>query len=392
MPDTLRDMTVRDALGPFQPGPGGMPPHLAGRESEQDYFRTVLRRLRDGVPLPSEVMLYGPRGNGKTVLLQWLRDEAASLGKIETVVLLPSGIPDESRLSELLLPKAWWDRLTPEQVGLAGFSWRPGSSGPPPPLEQGLAARARKAPLLVVMDEAHTLDIAVGRALLNACQEVRHRLPCLLILAGTPNLRGHLAAMDAAFWSRAQKLRIGRLNEVAAAEGLRYPYADAGIRVDEGALAHMVRLTHGYPYFIQLLGQKTWARLFAANRAGPTSGAVTAAVVRESTPDFENARRDYYLDRFTELQERDLLPAARSVAEVFQNAATVSSSTLQQAIGAGLGSAAAGEVRDAERVLADLGFVWGTSPTPGWEPGIPSLMDYVLEFAPAPAGCPRSSA
>ena len=30
-----------------------------------------------------------------------------------------------------------------------------------------------------------------------------------------------------------------------------------------------------------------------------------------------------------------------------------------------------------------LGFVWQAGGTPDWEPGIPSLMDYIREFVPA---------
>ena len=32
-------MTAGSTFGPFKPGFGGMPPHLAGRQDEQDLFR-----------------------------------------------------------------------------------------------------------------------------------------------------------------------------------------------------------------------------------------------------------------------------------------------------------------------------------------------------------------
>ena len=359
-----------------------MPPYLAGRETEQDLFRVLLKRLQSGVPLPSEVILYGPRGNGKTVLLRWLRNEAASLGQIETVVLLPSGIPHTTRLVELVLPRSWWDRLTPEQVGLAGFSWRPGpSSGPPPPLEDVLAARARKAPLLVVMDEAHTLDPEVGRSLLNASQEVRQTLPLLLVLAGTPDLRGHLGAMGASFWNRVRKIRIGRLAASATGEGFRRPFEVEKVRVPGDVLAEMTRLSHGYPYFIQLLGQQIWEQMVVAGENGEVSPAVFDAARRG----FENAKRDYCLDRFTELRERGLLHVASSVAAAFRGQDVLNVADLEDAIRTGLDDRAHDEAAGrAERALSDLGFIWGSGPEPGWEPGIPSLMDYILEFAPAP--------
>ena len=379
-------MIAPDALGPFQPGPGGMPPYLAGRETEKRLFRALLQRLGDRGPLPSEVILYGPRGNGKTVLLGWLEDQAASVGPIETAVLLPSGIPDAARLAELLAPDRWWQRLVPGKPGMAGFSWAKAVERTPErSVPELLAARAQRAPLLVVMDEAHTLDLEVGRVLLNASQQVRRRLPFLLVLAGTPNLQGHLGSMGASFWNRAQKLRIGRLGEAAAREGLRRPFFDAGIRVDERALAEMVRLSQGYPYFIQLLGQKVWERLFLGRGAEGAPGEVTLAVFDEARPGFEHAKGDYYLDRFAELRKLRLLGVAQSVAAAFTDRQVLDGVELEKAVRAGLEDPSDDAAADAaELALSDLGFIWGTSPTPGWEPGIPSLMDYILEFAPAP--------
>ncbi len=373
-------MTAWDPLGPFQPGSGGMPPYLAGREAEQGLFRALLARLRDRGSLPAEVILYGPRGNGKTVLLRWLRNQAAVLDPIETAVLRPNGIPDVIRLAELLLPRKWWDRLTPEQVAGFGFSLRPGTKGGPPPApEDILELRARKAPLLIVMDEAHTLDLVVGRTLLNACQEVRQDLPLLLVLAGTPNLEGHLARMGASFWSRAEYLRIGRLNRSATREALLRPFESEGVEVEESVVAEVERLSHGYPFFIQILGQVLWQH--AAPPEGP--GRVTDGVLEAALPAFEQRKGHYYRERYFELEDRGLLAVGRSVAEAFRGAPALSGQHLARAIGRGLSSPGDTEIADARRILGDLGFIWATSPAPGWEPGIPSLMDYILEFAPA---------
>ena len=373
-------MTSWDALGPFQPGPGGMPPYLAGREAEQALFRTLLKRLEDRIPLPSEVVLYGPRGNGKTVLLGWLEDEAMSRAKVDTVVLLPSEIPDGGRLAELLLPRSWWERLTPQEVAVAGISWRPGGAGgPPPSVDAVLAARARKAPLLVVMDEAHTLETGVGRALLNASQRVRRRHPFLLVLAGTPNLRGHLGGMGASFWGRAQQLRIGRLDDRAAGEAFLRPFESEGIPVEPEALAEIRRLSHGYPYFVQLLGQAVWGRAVPDGRPER----VTAATVEAARPEFERTRGNYYLERFEELKKRRLLGVGRSVAMAFGRTELLDESRLAAAIRAGLPDSDDDDAADrAETALSDLGFIWGSDATPGWEPGIPSLMDYIVKFVP----------
>ena len=149
--------------------------------------------------------------------------------------------------------------------------------------------------------------------------------------------------------------------------------------MNEAALAGMVRLSHGYPYFIQLLGQATWG----AMASSATRGAVTPETFERAGPAFEYQKRDYYRYRYRELEDLRLLPAARAVAEAFEGRAVLDAARLERAISAGINEAHPG-VASVRRTLSDLGFIWGTSPDPGWEPGIPSLMDYVLEFAPRP--------
>ena len=64
---------------PFQPGSGKLPPYLAGRESEQGLIRGCLGGLVQRTAPASDIILYGPRGNGKTVLIEWARREAEAL-------------------------------------------------------------------------------------------------------------------------------------------------------------------------------------------------------------------------------------------------------------------------------------------------------------------------
>lgn len=367
----------RDSYGPFQPGAGGMPPYLAGRETEQKLAVALLERLKDGRRLPSDLVLFGPRGNGKTVLLNWLRDEARTIG-VETVVVLPSEVQDSRRLAELLLPEPWWEALTPEAVSVLGISWRPGRRQAAPPIRTVLAARARSAPLLAVIDEAHTLSPAVGQELLNASQVLRWEHPFLLVLAGTPNLQRHLARMNASFWDRNRILRIGRLDEAATAEAFRRPLQAEGLDIEPEALDQLVRWSHGYPFFIQVLGEAAWN--VAVQPDAP--GRIRIEDCVEAYTEFVRRRDEYYLRRFAELEDAHLVPAARSVAEGFGAAPRLSTGALQQRIASALPAPAMEDVAKARDTLSDLGFIWRTARVPGWEAGIPSLMDYVLEFAP----------
>ena len=161
----------------FLPGDGQSPPHLAGREAEQTILREFLGWLQERGDIPSDVTLLGPRGNGKTVLLRWLEREALATNKVDVAWLTPDELPDLDKLANALVPPGRFASL------LSRMGWKPG--GHPGILSDLLEARCARKPLLVLLDEAHTLDKDLGRALLNASQEVRAKAPFLLVQAGT---------------------------------------------------------------------------------------------------------------------------------------------------------------------------------------------------------------
>lgn len=365
-----------------------MPPCLAGREQEQALLQARLRDLGNGIPPGTQLVLNGPRGNGKTVLLDWLEQTARSGSAVETAILQPAGVSGEARLRELLTPKSWWSPLAAGEITVAGLSWKPGTT-PAPATADILRARAEANPLVLLVDEAHVLEIEVGRALLHAAQEAGRKLPFLLVLAGTPNLETRLDAMDASFWSRADQIRIGRLREPAAAEALRRPFEDAGIEVEPDALETMVRESQRYPYFVQLIGSAVWKEAVAGADDRPR---VTARAVTAGRRAYERTKREYYAHRFREMARRRLLAAGVAVADAFCARTVLDHAQVEAAVARGLGI-----TNDPERVertiggLRDLGYIWWVEGEPRWEPGIPSLMDYVCEYGRAPAGRQPSS-
>ena len=376
-------MEKRSRQGPFRPGPGGLPPYLAGRESEQALFLALLGDLQDGLAPPREIVLHGPRGNGKTVLLAWLQQKAAAYPGVDVLRLTPADIPNEAKLIERLLPASWLQRLTPEEVSVRGITWRPGQ-GRPPPLDEALEARARKKPLVLLLDEAHTLDERVGCALLNASQKIGRDLPFLLVLAGTPGLRSHLNSMNASFWNRAERRAIGRLDSEATAAAIQKPLESESIAIDGDALEHVVRESHGYPYFVQVWGQALWHQV-AGMTAPETGRHLTQAVTAAARIDFDREKNNYYLDRYEELEKLQLLPIARAVADAFEARAELDDAGLETAVLNELGaSAGAGRLTEAKDAMRDLGYVWRPEATPTWEPGIPSLMDYVRKYTSTP--------
>ena len=174
-------------------------------------------------------------------------------------------------------------------------------------------------------------------------------------------------------------MRLGRLDERAAAEAIRRPLREEDITITDDALEHLVRESHGYPYFVQLWGEAVWVRARVESREHIVSDDAAACQAV-----FERQRNRYYSQRYDELETRRLLSPARAVAEAFETRPVISDSELDAAIRRGFGEAAGDdEVEAAEQELRHLGFVWQTDGMPNWEPGIPSLMDYILRTVPA---------
>ena len=370
----------------FTPGSGATPPALTGREPEQAVLNRCLADLAGGASPPHDIVLTGPRGNGKTVLLNWFK--AACEGrKLDVVALTPDEIPDRAALIAALSPRTWGSKLMPRKVGVAAVGsveWA-ASAVAPDNLARQLSIRCRKKAVVVLLDEAHTLDPEVGRTLLNASQKVRGEAPFLLVLAGTPGLPAHLGTMNASFWDRLGTglLGIGLLSEAAAREALVEPLAAHGVGIDAGALDTVIEDSQCYPYFIQLWGEALWERHLATSAT-----LLTAAHVAEARPDVAARMTDYYQERYRELEAGGLLPAAAALAPVFRAAADATASDHEvDAALATTGADAAARLA-AREALNRLGYVWcppGQLPPVTWSAGIPSLMAHVLDHAKPPA-------
>ena len=344
-----------------------------------------LADLTGGRSPPHDVAMMGPRGNGKTVLLNWFERRCRRAAKVDVARLSPSRIRTEQALVDALLPATGIKRILPRKLGIAGVGEAEWAASSPSAqnLTARLTARCRKRPLVVLLDEAHVLEHDVGQLLLNVSQEVRADAPFLLVLAGTPGLLAHLSAMNASFWSRLGegRLGIGLLSAAATRAALVEPLALHGVSVDADALEAVVEDSQRYPYFVQLWGEALWKQ-----RLVTCATRLTAAHAQAARSDVLARVTDYYQDRYIELDQSDWLAVGEQVAARFQTMPTLTYAELKSAIEDGLAPAPKSGA-DALAVLQRLGFVWcppGQQPPVRYEPGIPSLMAYVLDCKQPP--------
>ena len=84
------------------------------------------------------------------------------------------------------------------------------------------------------------------------------QLPLVMVGAGLPII-AKLVGEAKSYAERLFKYpRIGALSETDSRMAICTPFADAGIRMEEDAIAMICAETRGYPYFIQEWGSQLW--------------------------------------------------------------------------------------------------------------------------------------
>ena len=280
---------MNPATNPFSPGAGTQPPELAGRQSILSGAQLALDRTKNGRSARSQ-MLLGLRGVGKTVLLNKINDLAEEAGYYTVVLEAPEG----RRLAEMLVPplRTVLHKLSKTEHavvvarrGLAilrafagafkvsagdiefGIAPETGTADSGdlesdlPELLVAVAAAAKAAgrAVALVIDEVQYLSQDDLAALIVSIHKISQKsLPLVAFGAGLPQL----AALAGEAKSYAERLfdypEVGPLDETAAAEAIRAPIQREGADITAAALAKLVQMTQGYPYFLQEFGSQAW--------------------------------------------------------------------------------------------------------------------------------------
>ena len=142
----MSDTAMRKS-NPFNIGPGVPPPYLAGRQNEQELFNSSLESMAAGESV-SMVVMYGPRGMGKTTLLGWLQKQCFERKIRHVAETSATMLGSIEALTNVLLPMSWrfWEwhvNLGSKWLG-AGVSAPTQSTGKEGFLAKRLIARCRR--------------------------------------------------------------------------------------------------------------------------------------------------------------------------------------------------------------------------------------------------------
>lgn len=386
----------------FNSGEGVKPPWFSGREKEKDYYNKAIRRLVTDKPPGASIIVFGPRGNGKTSLLRHLESKTREeYGQsIDLLWTTPADISNRSQLMSLLvsgvaekgikimvnaISKLVRIRVEHDagfiEAGIPGVKDRIYTNE-----TEILRERCRLKPFVLMIDEAHELDPEVAKGLLNASQNVRGEgCKFLLVLAGTPNIKVTFSKASSTFWDKCACFSLGRLSNRFAIEALGKPLLDQNISFSPDVAEEVaVARAQGYPVFIQ-----QWGEALSRNLVETGSKTITMDMVEAAEKDVALQRNLIYESRKTEIKDAGLLPVAEVLSGAFLQQEQIQVISAEKIIERFLLENPLPEtvndpVRYALETFNHTGFIWQTiggedNDMDYYEPGIPSLMSNILK-------------
>lgn len=293
---------VAELVSPYTPSFGMVPHVLAGRT---ELLQEHLAGLRSG---PGNARfthaLTGDRGVGKTAFLTVLGQRKAEEGwavlayrarrERDAVHELLDQLPDALRQSWPARSLRGLQRELSVEVN-AGVVKVTGKVVAPAseqrdfvmPLQRALRrvgerAAKRGSGLLLTMDEAQTVPLEALADLGMIIQTVAHRdsLPVAFVFAGTPEL-GEILLRSGSFLERMPRTELRMLTGDETRLALLEPASAKGVAWSTGALDVVAAAAGGYPYFVQVGGERAWRAADGGPTIEPAAGETGVAAIAE---------------------------------------------------------------------------------------------------------------
>ena len=283
---------MSDHLNPFNPGSGLNPPYLAGRENEEKKFIDMLQRLRPGVV--ENMVMYGLRGVGKTVLLDRFADICTNCGFLPVTQFqygnqhsrsevffqtfrhdFEDAVKDNLTAMEKAKKtiRSATDYLKPAKISiLDGISYEPSyKSGTPLPLMHRLIEYMEKkwrvvknggyTGVVFLLDEFHSINGKNNQDTLEnfigAINELQRRgYGYWFVLCGLPMLKNNIKAVRSYSERMFKSTEIVNLDYTSATEAITKPLEKTPWRFSDELVAAIVQDTGQYPYFIQFYAKE----------------------------------------------------------------------------------------------------------------------------------------
>ncbi len=320
---------------PFRPGAGHQPPYLAGREAEKEEFS----RLLDQKTILTNMVLTGLRGVGKTVLLESLKPMAVERGWlwVGTDLTESASMREEHmaiRLCTDLSPVTSSIVVSTEQHQAIGFTTREETVQHPlnyknliriyehtpglaldkikDVLETVWAALAGTARgIIFAYDEAQNLADHAKKEqfplslLLDTFQSLQRKgLPLMVVLTGLPTLFPKLVAARTFSERMFRVVFLESLSEAESREAVLKPIADteAAVTLSERSVETIIRMSGGYPYFIQFICKEVYDAFIQRLDKGREASVPISEIEQKLDTDFFAGRWARATDR-----QRDLM-------------------------------------------------------------------------------------
>lgn len=275
---------------PFKASLGASPPLLVGRS---EAIRNFAYALEDGPGAHERIsLIIGPRGIGKTVLLNAFEDEAHQQGWFTLSETATSGFVERLRsdiIRRLALDRAQLKSLNVSILGIgAGVNWDTKAIAESTyslrhaltdllsyKRELDLKSGQQPSGVFITLDEMHHQRsdelIEFGATIQHL---VREGEEIAVAMAGIPSsikplLSGKLKdgsnPNPVTFLRRANRIELGPVSDDDVRNALEAPLCNEAVSWEAKALDIAVSACQGYPFMIQLVGQSSFRERVVAS-------------------------------------------------------------------------------------------------------------------------------